>query len=273
MSGVEAPRAQVGFAVRRGRQKSQIHRPDPGSGSDPGSGCRRNGGPDGVGWQAAALRALVLSFGLGSASFLLAQSAPTEWSVDAAQSRLTVNVLPAGLFASALHTHHFQPEEWSGEIAWDPGHPGGVRVEVRVAAGSLRDRQPKLSAKDIAKVEGQARSPEILDAERFPKILFEARQLEGAQLPSGAAGEFRGTLAGTLTLHGQSRPIQFPIQGRVWAERLEANAAVTFKQSDFSIKPYATALGTIAVRDEVTVEIALVAVPRRRADSAAPAPR
>ena len=86
-----------------------------------------------------------------------------------------------------LHTHFFQPENWSGEIAWDPNHPDSVRVEVRIAADSLRDHQPKLSARDIAKVE----------------------------------------------------------------------------QSDFGIKPYATALGTIAVRDEITIEIALVAVPRR----------
>jgi polyisoprenoid-binding protein YceI len=207
------------------------------------------------------LRASLFVFALAPGT-LLAQSAPAEWSVDAAQSRLTVNVMPAGLFASALHVHHFQPEEWSGEIAWDPGHPGGVRVEVRIAAGSLRDRQPELSAGDIAKVEKRARSPEILDAARFPKILFEARQLEGDELPSGSAGEFRGTLTGTLTLHGQSRPVRFPIQGRVAGQRLEASATITIRQSDFGIKPYAAALGTIAVRDEVKVEMAIVAAPR-----------
>jgi polyisoprenoid-binding protein YceI len=208
------------------------------------------------------LRASLLLFALGPGGILLAQSAPADWTVDAAQSRLTVNVLPAGLFASSLHTHHFQPEDWSGEIAWDPNHPDGVRVAVGVAAASLRDHQPKLSTKDIARVEGQTRGAEILDAARFPRILFEAGQLEAAQLPSGA-GEFRGTLAGTLTLHGQSRPLKFPVRGRVAAQRLEADATVTFKQSDFGIKPYSTALGTIAVRDEVTIEIVLVAVPRK----------
>jgi polyisoprenoid-binding protein YceI len=208
------------------------------------------------------LRASLLLFALGPGSILLAQSAPADWTVDAAQSRLTVNVLPAGLFASTLHTHHFQPEDWSGEIAWDPNHPDGVRVAVGVAAASLRDHQAKLSARDIAKVEGQARGAEILDAARFPRIQFEAARLEGAQVPSDT-GEFRGTLAGTLTLHGQSRPLKFPVRGRIAAQRLEADATVTFKQSDFGIKPYATALGTIAVRDEVTVEIALVAVPRK----------
>ncbi len=173
-----------------------------------------------------------------------------------------MKVLPAGLLASALHAHFFQPEDWSGEIAWDPNHPGSVRIGVRIASDSLRDHQPKLSAKDIAKVERQARGTDILDSARFPRILFEAGQLEAAQLPSGATGDFRGTLAGTLTLHGQSRPEQFPIRGRVAVERLEADASVTFRQSDFGIKPYSTALGTIAVRDEVTIEMTVVAVPR-----------
>jgi polyisoprenoid-binding protein YceI len=200
---------------------------------------------------------------LGAGDFLQGQSAPAGWSVDAAQSRLTVKVLPAGLLASTLHTHFFQPESWSGEIAWDPNHPERVRVGVRIAADSLRDHQPKLSAKDVAKVERQVCGSEILDAPRFPEILFEAGRLESAELPAGATGEFRGRLAGTLTLHGQSHPLEFPIQGRVAPDRLEASAEASFKQSDFGIKPYATALGTIAVRDQITLEIALVAVPRR----------
>jgi polyisoprenoid-binding protein YceI len=212
--------------------------------------------------KAATLRAWLFLLALGYRSFLPGQSAPSGWSIDTARSRLAVKVLPAGLLASALHAHFFQPEDWSGEIAWDPNHPGSVRVEVRIASDSLRDHQPKLSAKDIAKVERQVRGTDILDSARFPGILFEARQLEAAQLPSGATGDFRGTLAGTLTLHGQSRPVQFPIRGRVAAERLEADASVTFRQSDFGIKPYSSALGTIAVRDEVTIEMAVVAVPR-----------
>jgi polyisoprenoid-binding protein YceI len=113
------------------------------------------------------------------------------------------------------------------EAVGHPNHPDSVRVEVRIAADSLRDHQPKLSAKDIAKVERQVRDAEILDAARFPKILFEAGQLEAAHLPSGATGEFRGKIAGMLTLHGQSRLLQFPIQGRIAGERLEANATTT----------------------------------------------
>jgi polyisoprenoid-binding protein YceI len=217
---------------------------------------------------------LLLAFAAFPSGFLLGQEVSSEWTIVTSESRLAIHVLPAGLLSSALHAHHFQPGKWSGELSWDPGHPMSVRVDVRIAADSLRDQQPKLSAKDIAKVEEQARGPAILDAAKYPQIAFEARQLEGAELPAGGNGEFRATLAGTLTLHGRARPLSFPIQGHVAAGRLEATAKATFRQSDFGIKPYKTALGTIAVADEITVEISMVAIPRDRHDSGqSPRPR
>lgn len=220
--------------------------------------------------RAAGIRgARMVPAALGLAGALFAQTASNDWTIDTARSRLTVNVLPAGLLSSALHPHHFEPDEWSGEIAREPDHPGAVKVEVRIAAGSLHDHQPKLSAKDIAKVERRVQSPEVLDSARYPKIVFEAREFQPAQAPSDGSGDFRGTLAGTLTLHGKARSLQIPVQGRLTGERLEASGAASFRQSDFGIEPYRAALGTVAVRDEITIEIALVAVPRGRNASAA----
>jgi len=190
-----------------------------------------------------------------------AEGPPAEWNIVPSESRVTISVFPAGLLSGTLHTHLFRPDSWSGRIAWNADEPASVKVEVRFAADSLKDRQEKLSASDVAKVEGQVRSPRILDAGEFPEIVFEGKQLEAAQLPAGGSGEFRGTLFGTLTLHGVAKPLRLPIQGRVTESRLEARCSIVFKQSDFGIKPYSTALGSIAVKDEVSVEIELVAVP------------
>ena len=224
--------------------------------------------------QARAFRvgSLLLALLIGSAGLLLGQPAAGDWSIDTAQSRLTIHVLPAGLLSSALHPHHFQPERWSGEVSWDPDRPDNTRVEVRVSADSLRDRQPALSAKDIEKVERQTRGPEILDAQRFPTIVFRAQKLELEPGPSGAGGKTRGTLTGTLELHGKTLPVQFPIEGEASGGKLQVGATARFRQSDFGIKPYSTALGTIAVRDEITVEISLVGLPADRKTSSATSP-
>jgi polyisoprenoid-binding protein YceI len=207
-----------------------------------------------------------IGFCAGSA-FAFGQAAAAEWKIDPLASRLVVHVSPAGLLASALHPHRFQPESWSGEIRWDPEHPEAASVEVRIAADSLRDHQEKLSASDIAKVEAQTRGPRILDAEKFPSIRFQGHGLSSPTMSGG--GEVRATLSGDLTLHGRTRPVQFPIQGRVSADRMEATATVKLRQTDFGIRPYSTALGSIAVRDEVTIEISLVAV-RRQAGTTEP---
>jgi polyisoprenoid-binding protein YceI len=79
--------------------------------------------------------------------------------------------------------------------------------------------------------------------------------------PAAGKGEFRGTLNGTLTLHGKTGPVGLAIQGLAGADRFDAAASTTFKQSDFGIKPYKTALGTISVKDEVSIEITIVAIP------------
>src|SRR5262249_6056501 len=136
-----------------------------------------------------------------------------------------------------------------------------LKLEARFSADSLRDAQSKLSPRDVAKVEGQTRGPEVLDAKQFPKIVFKAESAEVAQ-PPGTDGSFRGTLVGTLTLHGQTRPLRLEVTGRIAGDRLEASGTAAFKQSDFGIKPYRAALGSIAVRDEVAVEIAIIASPR-----------
>lgn len=196
-----------------------------------------------------------------------------EWTIDPSQSKLTIHVEPGGILSPTLHPHHFQPDEWSGEITWDPKNPRTAKVEVRVSAGTLRDKQDKLKPKDVAKVEAQAKGPAILDAAQFPTIVFEAHEIEVAKAPVNGKGEFRGTLNGTLTLHGKTGPVGMAVQGLVAAERFEAGASATFKQTDFGIKPYKAALGTISVKDEINVEISIVALPAgKKPPAAAPAP-
>ena len=208
--------------------------------------------------RAAAARLFLLSASLAA----LPGAAPAnDWVIDTARSRVVVHVLPAGLLSAALHEHHFQPESWSAQIAWDPENPSALRLEASFAADSLRDKESKLSDRDIAKVEGQTRGPEVLDAKKYPKIVFRAESAEVSK-PPGQDGSLQGTIAGSLSLHGQTRPVRMDVKGRVTEGRLEASATVSFKQSDFGMKPYRTALGTIAVGDEVKVEIAIVASSR-----------
>jgi polyisoprenoid-binding protein YceI len=218
----------------------------------------------------AAAPLLILTTIAASPPRAASEPSPREWTIDTSQSKLTIHVEPGGILSPTLHPHHFQPDEWSGEITWDPKNPRTAKVEVRVSAGSLHDKQEKLKPKDIAKVEAQAKGPAILDVAQYPTVTFEAHELDVSKAPVNGKGEFRGTLNGTLTLHGKSGPVGMAIQGLAAPERFEAGASANFKQSDFGIKPYKTALGTISVKDEVNVEISIVALPAGKKPPATP---
>jgi polyisoprenoid-binding protein YceI len=188
------------------------------------------------------------------AATAFAQPDSTRWQLDSAGSELTVHVFKAGLFSGFLHDHLFVPQQWSCTAEFDPAHLEAFRAQVSVATASLRDNQPKLSAEDRAKVESQIASPEVLDATRFPEIRFTADRLV---VSGDKSDELQGTVSGKLSLHGVTRPLEFPV--RVW-RRGDARVVLgkaSFSQSDFGVSPLRKAGGAIAVEDRVLVDFAL----------------
>ncbi len=189
-----------------------------------------------------------------------AQPDASRYQLDSAGSELTVHVFKSGLFSGFLHDHLFVPQQWSCTVEFDAAHLEAFRAQLSVATASLRDNQPKLSAEDRAKVESQVASPEVLDATRFPEIRFTADRLVAS---ADKSEEFQGTVFGKLSLHGVTRPLEFPV--RVW-RRGDARVVlgkVSFNQSDFGISPLSKAGGAIAVEDRVLVDFALRLQPAR----------
>jgi polyisoprenoid-binding protein YceI len=59
------------------------------------------------------------------------------------------------------------------------------------------------------------------------------------------------TVAGDLTMGGQSKPVEFVVS----ANDGTVAGTATVKQSDWGIKPYSALFGALKVNDEVTVEV------------------
>ena len=182
-----------------------------------------------------------------------------QWHVDAGQSTLVVHVSKKGLFSPALHDHDFVPTRWQARLSFDPAHAEQAHVEISVATGSLQDQQKELSAEDRQTVENQTRSPQILDAARYPEIKFVADHFEPSPKQNVAGGVLDGNLVGQLSLHGRTQPLRVPVHARVENDRLHAEGKVVFNQSAFGIKPYSRAAGTIAVEDRVEVRFRIEA--------------
>ena len=182
-----------------------------------------------------------------------AAAPPPRWRIDVARSWLSVRANRAGLLSPVLHDHDFRPSVWSGTIGLDP-----PKVEVDVATASLEDHEAGLSAEDRRKVREQLLGPTILDAQRFGQIVFKGDRVEDVRRGDHA---LEATLLGTLTLHGRERPVRVPVSATWTPDRLLASGRFSFRQSDFGIRPFSSHLGTVAVRDEVTIELRFVAAP------------
>jgi polyisoprenoid-binding protein YceI len=184
-----------------------------------------------------------------------------RWTADAGRSRITLHVFKRGLLSAVAHHHHFVAGSWRATATFDGGSPAAARVELIIAADSLRDRQEALSPKERDKVDRQAAGPDVLDARRYPEIRFVSKPLEiGPGTSVRAGGTVEGMLTGTLSLHGKERLVSVPVSATPEGTAWRARGAVTFKQSDFGIRPYSGFLGTIAVRDEVKLEYDVVLV-------------
>jgi polyisoprenoid-binding protein YceI len=208
-----------------------------------------------------ALCSLVL-LNAAAGSDVSARAGPERWTADVATSRITLHVYKKGAFSGFAHDHHFVPTQWRAAATLDGATPPRAHVEVIVAADSLRDQQQALSEKDREKVNRQAAGPEALDAGRYPEIRFVSNVLEpaaGASVTSD--GAIQGVLMGTLSLHGQERPVSVPIAATRDGKGWRARGAFTFKQTDFGIHPYSGFAGTVAVRDQVKLEYEIVLTP------------
>ncbi len=126
-----------------------------------------------------------------------------------------------------------------------------LAVDATFAAGSVTVLHAIKNGRPVPMSDGDKRKIErnivddVLDTRRYPEIRFRAAKAT----PAGDGF----VLAGELSLHGKTRPLEIKTQlanGRQVAE-------VTLQQPDFGIKPYSAMLGALKIRAAVKVRLAL----------------
>jgi len=155
--------------------------------------------------------------------------------------RLTLRTYRSGLAAQAGHDLTIDVTRWSGQVDSD-------RLDATIDLTSLAIREGRggikpLTDRDRRDIAGQA--AKSLDTGRYPEASFSATGLT----PDAAGG---GAIDGTLTLHGQSRPLRLTVT-RTGDGQYQATASVV--QSQFGIKPYSGMFGALKLRDEVELEV------------------
>ena len=110
-----------------------------------------------------------------------------------------------------------------------------------------------LSESSIASTREHMLGQDGLQAERYPLLSIHALEVQGE------APWFSARVA--ITLHGQMRELQVPLQVSGLPERVQASGSLVLRQSDFGIRPYSALGGLLAVQDDLVVTFSVVGEP------------
>lgn len=174
----------------------------------------------------------------GVIALVTSASTAQQHPVDAANSVVTIQVKKSGLLSAFAHDHEIAAPLASGTL-----DTTGRKVELRFNAATLQVRDRGISEKERMEIQNTMLGSEVLDATRYPEIIFRATSVE-------PAGEGAWNVVGDLTLHGETRPVMAAVRdqkGRYAGE-------VRFRQTEFGIKPVKIAGGTVRVKDEIRIE-------------------
>ncbi|MFN0110312.1 MAG: YceI family protein [Blastocatellia bacterium] len=184
-----------------------------------------------------------------------AQKART-YSIIAGESSFWVFVPKAGLLSGFAHDHEIGVKSFSGKIVVPESGAGNGSLELDVEAASLVVLDKKLGEGDKKKVTNSMHN-EVLESAKHPKVTFKSASVSELKQTGGETYSF--TLNGDLTLHGVAKRIAVPVSLTINAQQLRAEGKYTLRQTDYGIKPYSAAGGTIKVKNETTVNFNIVA--------------
>jgi polyisoprenoid-binding protein YceI len=192
-------------------------------------------------------------------------SSTKRWLVDPARSSFVLQVFKAGAAAALAHDHVVHATKYTARLSADPADPTTASIEVTVPTAALDIDDPavrarfqlpaNVSERDRNAVLEAMRGDEVLDVDRFPTIVFRSTAVK-------AAADGSLTLSGNLTLHGVTRPVAMPLSARVAGDAIDAQARFAFKTSDFGMPPYSAMFGAVRCKDEVVLNLHVVAVAR-----------
>jgi polyisoprenoid-binding protein YceI len=173
---------------------------------------------------------------LCSAAVAPPQSGPQlkTLEIDPAQSKVQFTV------DSTLHTVHGNFQLKPGSIQFNPaGGPASGQLVVTAASG---DSDNKSRDRRMTK--------EILEADKYPEIIFAPQQMKGSLAPSGPS-QFQ--LEGVLTLHGQPHPMTLNVKAEVQGHSLSADTSFDIPYIQWGLKNPSTFI--LRVNDKVQIHI------------------
>ncbi len=180
-----------------------------------------------------------------------------QYKLDPNQSHFLVKTGSGGVFGAFGHKHTIAIQNFSGTLQFDPTHLETSSLEMNIKADQLEVIPGKKDAKDKPKIEQEMRE-KVLETSQYPEIHFKSTSISATKI---AENEYDAKILGDLTLHGVTRNI--PIQAKVTMleNQVKGNGEFLIMQTDYKIKPYSAAGGTVKVKDKLNFSFEVIAKP------------
>jgi len=201
-------------------------------------------------FRASLVRSLLLSLAVLALIFVgsrVATAGLTRLKIDPDQSTVSAAVAEPAAMLRGTATGTFRVID--GEVSGDPANTQGTaKVRIIIDATSYRSDNPSRD-RAVAK---------SLESEKFRTVGFESSSVVG--VVTTRSNEGTAIVIGSLTLHGETRPMTVPVH---WILNPDGSFAgdgeVKFNYEEFGIKVPGFLLGAILAGNEVTVRFHIVA--------------
>jgi polyisoprenoid-binding protein YceI len=190
------------------------------------------------------------------AVFAFGQSRTRTYTIVPSESSFWVFVGKSGLFSALAHDHEIGVKSFSGRVVVPAAGTSGGSLEMEVDAPSLAVLDKKPSEEDKKKIFNSMHN-EVLESAKYQKITFRSVSVSDVKQTGNDAYSF--VVNGDLTLRGVTKRIAVLVAATVTPQELRATGKYTLKQTDYGIKPYSAAGGTIKVKDDVVINFNIVA--------------
>ncbi len=175
------------------------------------------------------------------------QTATVAYRLIPEQSKFTVQAFAEGLFSAFGHDPVILIREFAGEVHFVSGTFENASLRLSIAPNSLV-LSNDVKEKDRLEIERTTRE-EVLETAKYTEIVFTSNNISVNRL---AEGRCRVRIIGDLTLHGVTqKSLWISAEATLSEDNLRAQGDFSLKQTDFGIKPYSAAGGTIKLKNEL----------------------
>jgi len=175
------------------------------------------------------------------------EKAVVRYSVDASQSKFTVQAFASGLLSGFGHNPTIAIRDFTGEVQCTPGSLTNASVRLMINAESLVVVDD-VKEKDRKEIESMMHDT-VLETSRYPETIFQSTNITVTRI---IEGRYKARIIGELTMHGVTRgSLWIQAQVKVEGERLRATGDFSLKQTDYNIKLVSVAGGALKLKDEL----------------------